>query len=70
MPRYDIYIEENGLLNLPKYIKDVYAYDDIYIVTDETVYDLYQQKVKDILVDFNIILGISIIVGLRFGSGY
>ncbi len=54
MPRYDIYIEENGLLNLPKYIKDVYAYDDIYIVTDETVYDLYQQKVKDILVDFNI----------------
>ena len=54
MPEYDIFIEENGLLNLPKYIKDVYQYDDLYIVTDQNVYDLYQEKVSHILVDFKV----------------
>lgn len=54
MPEYDIIIEKNGLLNLPKYIQSVYHYKEIYIVTDQTVYDLYSQKVKDILVDFEV----------------
>ena len=54
MPQYDIYIEENGLLKLPKYIKEVYEYDDVYIVTDQTVYDLYQERVHDILSDFKV----------------
>jgi len=50
MPQYDIFIEKNGLLNLPKYIADVYTYHDIYIVTDETVYELYGKKIENILV--------------------
>ncbi len=54
MPQYDIFIEKNGLLNLPKHIQDVYAYHDIYIVTDETVYGLYGEKVKNILVDHKV----------------
>lgn len=54
MPQYDIFIEKNGLLNLPKYIFSVYDYKEIYIVTDQTVYDLYSQKVKDVLADFEV----------------
>jgi len=54
MPEYDIFIEEKGLEKLPKLIKEFYSFHDIYIVTDENVYELYKEKVERILVDFKV----------------
>lgn len=54
MPEYDIFIEEKGLLNLPKHIKEVYIFHDIYIVTDENVYGLYKEKVEHVLGDYKV----------------
>lgn len=54
MPEYDIFIEEKGLSNLPRHIKEVYIFHDIYIVTDENVYALYQQKIEQVLADYKV----------------
>ncbi len=49
---YDIIIENGVLSKLPEMISDVYPYDKVYIVTDQTVYDLYYEKLEEILTDF------------------
>jgi 3-dehydroquinate synthase len=54
MPDYSIYIEDKGLENLSKYIEEVYDYKDVFVVTDQTVYKLYHQRLIDALPDFRI----------------
>ncbi len=52
---YDILIENDGLNKLPEIISEVYPYDKVFIVTDQTVYDLYHEKLEEILKDFQAI---------------
>ncbi len=53
MPEYDIFIENNQLLNLNKYVKSIYHGHDVFVITDQNVNKLYAQKLKDSLKDFN-----------------
>lgn len=46
---YDIIIENNGLLNLVGYIKEVYNNKKVYIMTDSNVAPLYLDKVSKVL---------------------
>ncbi|MBN2300293.1 MAG: 3-dehydroquinate synthase [Acholeplasmataceae bacterium] len=55
MPDYDIYIESNELLNLQKYVKELYHEKKIYVVTDENVNQLYHQKLIHALPFFEVI---------------
>jgi 3-dehydroquinate synthase len=54
MPDYSIYIENNGLNNLVKYIEEIYPYKDVFVVTDQTVFKLYHQRLLDVLPDYRI----------------
>lgn len=46
---YDIYIESNSLDNVSQYIQQVYNGNNIAVISDETVADLYAEKVVESL---------------------
>lgn len=52
MADYDITIESNGLIQLPKLITKAHPGKSLFIVTDQNLYDLYHDKLNFILVDF------------------
>ncbi len=52
MSNYDIVFAE--LNQFEAHIKSVYAYRKLFIVTDETVFSFYQNKVKEALSDFEV----------------
>jgi 3-dehydroquinate synthase len=54
MPDYEIIVEKNSIRGLSKYIKSFYTYDDLFIVTDENVDELYHDFVKSILNEFHL----------------
>lgn len=54
MPNYDIHIEEGGLTHLAKHIKSIYEFDDLFVVTDQNVFDLYHEKLIQSLIGFHL----------------
>ncbi len=52
MNQYDIIF--TALNQCQQHIKDVYTYDKLFIVTDEHVFSLYENKVKQALSDFDL----------------
>jgi len=54
MPNYDIFIEEDGLSHLAKHIKEVYPYDDLFVITDQNVFDLYNEKLIQALIGYKL----------------
>ena len=54
MPDYDIIVEKNSIRNLSKQIKSFYSYEDIFVVTDRNVDELYHDFIKGILSEFNL----------------
>lgn len=54
MPDYDIIVEKNSIRNLSKQIKSFYSYEDIFVVTDGNVDELYHDFIKGILSEFNL----------------
>lgn len=47
MPEYDIIVGLNEMEKIESHIKEVYAYDEVFIVTDELVYSHYKAKISD-----------------------
>jgi 3-dehydroquinate synthase len=54
MPEYDILIQENGLADLGKHIKSIYSYEELFVVTDQKVYDLYHATMVEALKQFHV----------------
>ena len=54
MPIYNIYIEENIIKNLEKYLKTIYQQKNIFIITDDNVLLLYQSQINDQLKAFQV----------------
>ena len=54
MPNYDIFIEEDGLSHLAKHIKEVYQFDDLFVITDQNVFDLYNEKLIQALIGYKL----------------
>ncbi|CCV64794.1 3-dehydroquinate synthase [Alteracholeplasma palmae J233] len=54
LPTYDIEIEQGLLNQLNEKIKTIYKYNKLFIITDETVHELYQEKVNQILKEFEV----------------
>ncbi len=54
MPTYDIVVEKNAMLKIESYIKDVYNYEQIFIVTDDIVYSFYETKINEWFKNFDI----------------
>jgi 3-dehydroquinate synthase len=54
MPNYDIFIEEDGLSHLAKHIKEVYPFDDLFVITDQNVFDLYNEKLIQALIGYKL----------------
>jgi 3-dehydroquinate synthase len=54
MQNYDIFIEEGGLSHLSKHIKEVYEFDELFVVTDQNVFDLYKTKLIEALVGYRL----------------
>lgn len=52
MKQYDIIFDE--LNEFQEHIKAVYRHKQLFVVTDETVFSLYQHKVKEALCDFDV----------------
>lgn len=52
MPNYEIVIETGGIQSLGKRIHEVYAFPNLFVVTDENVNQLYRQSLIDALPDF------------------
>ena len=52
MADYDIFIEPGGLSQLPKLIQKVHKGKNLFIVTDQNLYDLYAQNLSDCLSEF------------------
>lgn len=51
---YDILIEEGILNNLNELVKEVYSNKKVYIITDSNVGPLYLEKIKSLLIDFEV----------------
>lgn len=54
MADYDIYIEKNMLNQLPKMIEKIYADRKLFVVTDQHLFDLYHERLTDILKDYSV----------------
>ena len=54
MPDYDIYLDEVGTKDLETEIKKVYHYERLFIITDDIVFGIYQDILKDSLPSFKI----------------
>jgi len=54
MQNYEILIEEGGLSHLAKHIKEVYEFDELFVVTDQNVFDLYKTKLIEALVGYRL----------------
>jgi len=54
MQDYEIYIEENGLVNLYKHIKAIYHLDRVFVVTDQNVYNLYHEALERNLLELKV----------------
>lgn len=52
MADYDITIEQGGLIQLPKLISKVHPNKYLFIITDQNLYDLYHDRLSQILEDF------------------
>lgn len=46
MPNYDIIVDHQAMNQISSYIKDVYPYDQVFILTDHHVYGLYKDKIS------------------------
>lgn len=46
MPDYDIIVDHQAMDKISSYIKDVYPYDQLFILTDHHVYGLYKDKIS------------------------
>lgn len=51
---YNILIKDNLISDFDNQIKKVYKNKDIFIITDQNVYDLYYKNIKKILISFNV----------------
>lgn len=54
MPEYEIIVEKNSIRSLATFIKTFYTYEDLFIVTDENVDELYHDFIKGILNEFSL----------------
>jgi 3-dehydroquinate synthase len=54
MPDYDIMIESNGLKNLRQYIKNIYEGTEIFVITDQIVFNLYHEMLIESLLDYKL----------------
>lgn len=54
MQNYDIMIGKDSINDLEKHIKDIYHANDIFIVTDDHVFDLYHEKIESILKSYQV----------------
>ncbi|MBU1143792.1 MAG: 3-dehydroquinate synthase [Firmicutes bacterium] len=54
MQNYEILIEEGGLSHFAKHIKEVYEFDELFVVTDQNVFDLYKTKLIEALVGYRL----------------
>lgn len=54
MPSYDIIIEKNSLSKLETYLKEIYKFDKLFVITDKTVYGLYYKKLKRALINYDV----------------
>ncbi len=52
MADYDITIEQGGLIQLPKLISKAHPNKYLFIITDQNLYDLYHNRLSQILEDF------------------
>lgn len=52
MADYDITIEQGGLIQLPKLISKAHPNIYLFIITDQNLYDLYHDRLSQILEDF------------------
>lgn len=52
MADYEITIESNGIKELPKMISKVHQGKYLFVITDQNLYDLYHDKLNQILIDF------------------
>ncbi len=53
MPSYDIVVGENEMEKIKSHIKDIYAYDKLFIITDDYVYSLYKAKINKWFKDYD-----------------
>ncbi len=51
---YNIFIEDDILFHLSFYIKEIYNNKKIFIITDDIVYNLYAEKVRLSLLDYDV----------------
>ena len=54
MPTYDIVVEKDAMLKIESYIKDVYNYRQVFIVTDNIIYSFYETKIYRWFKDFDV----------------
>ncbi len=54
MPRYQIFIKQDLITELETYIYKVYAHKEIFILTDEHVFDLYKEKMVKVLPHYTV----------------
>lgn len=54
MQNYDIIIGKDSINDLEKYIKAIYNANDIFIITDDHVFDLYHEKIESILKSYQV----------------
>ena len=54
MPDYDIYLDEHGTKHLEAEIKKVYAYHRLFVITDDIVFNIYKNILKEALPHFDI----------------
>jgi 3-dehydroquinate synthase len=54
MPDYDIFLDEHGTGDLESEIKRIYQYDKLFVITDETVFSIYKDALRETLHSFKI----------------
>lgn len=54
MPDYDLFLDESGISNLETEIKRVYAYEKLYVITDDMVFGIYASILKEALPSYQL----------------
>jgi 3-dehydroquinate synthase len=54
MPDYDLFLDELGISHLESEIKKVYAYDKLYVITDDMVFGIYETTLKEALPSYKL----------------
>lgn len=54
MPSYEVIVGKNEIKNLPSQIKDFYPYQEIFVITDANVDELYHDFMRTILSEFHL----------------